>query len=85
MVFSKMKSKILPEHHPYDMGIDLKPNMTVPWGPIYPLSVPELEVLRTYIDDNLRKGYIRLSKSPAGAPIFFVKKKSGELRPVIDY
>ena len=84
-VFSKAKSELLPEHRPYDISIDIQADKTVPWGPIYPLSVPELEVLRTYIDDNLRKGYIRVSKSPAGAPIFFVKKKSGELRPVIDY
>ena len=28
---------------------------------------------------------IRHSKSPAGAPIFFVKKKDGSLRLVVDY
>ena len=76
---------MLPEHRKYDMKIDIKPDATVPWGPIYPLAIPELEVLRSYIDENMKKGYIQPSKSPAGAPIFFVKKKSGELRPVIDY
>jgi hypothetical protein len=45
----------------------------------------ELEVLRVYIDENLASGFIRHSKSPAGAPIFFVKKKDGSLRLVMDY
>ena len=30
-------------------------------------------------------GFIRHSKSPAGAPIFIVKKKDGSLRLVVDY
>lgn len=38
-----------------------------------------------YIEENLKKGFIRHSKSPAGAPIFFVKKKDGSLRPCVDY
>jgi hypothetical protein len=45
----------------------------------------ELEVLRAYIDENLENGLIRHSKSLASAPIFFVKKKDGSLRLVVDY
>ena len=33
----------------------------------------------------LAKGFIRPSRSPTGAPIFFVKKKDGSLRPCVDY
>jgi len=33
----------------------------------------------------LAKEFIRKSKSPAGAPIFFVLKKNGEFRLVVDY
>jgi hypothetical protein len=29
------------------------------------------EILRKYIDDNLRKGLIRQSESPAGYPVLF--------------
>ena len=54
-------------------------------GAIYNLSPTELEVLRAYIEENLENGFIRHSKSPAGAPIFFVKKKDGSLRLVVDY
>ena len=42
-------------------------------------------MLREYIDDNLSKGFIRQSTSPAGAPILFVKKKDGSLRLCVDY
>ena len=56
-----------------------------PWGPIYNLSPTELEVLRTYIEEDLENGFIQHSKSPAGAPIFFIKKKDGSLRLIVDY
>ena len=45
---------------------------------------PQLS-LQAYIEENLAQGFIRHSKSPAGAPIFFVKKKDGSLRLVVDY
>ena len=38
-----------------------------------------------YLDENLEKGFIQPSKSPAGAPILFVKKKDGSLRLCVDY
>lgn len=57
----------------------------VPFGPIYNLSEKELEALREYLDENLKKGFIRPSESPAGAPILFVKKKDGSLRMCVDY
>ena len=50
--------------------------------PIYNLSPTELEVLRECIDENLANGFIQHSRSPTGAPIFFVKKKDGSLRLV---
>ena len=37
------------------------------------------------MDDQLRKGYIRLSKSPQTLLVFFVSKKDGSKRIVIDY
>ena len=84
-VFDKVKASVLPKHRPYDCPIDLQPGQEPPWGPIYNLSPTELEVLREYIEENLAHGFIRHSKSPAGAPIFFVKKKDGSLRLVVDY
>ena len=37
------------------------------------------------MDDQLRKGYIRLSKSPQMLPVFFVGKKDGKKRIIMDY
>ena len=37
------------------------------------------------MNDQLKKGYIRLSKSPQMLPVFFVGKKDRSKRIVIDY
>ena len=84
-VFEKQNVDRLPEHHAYDCPINLQEGVCAPFGPIYGLSEPELEALRTYLDENLEKGFIQPSKSPAGAPILFVKKKDGSLRLCVDY
>lgn len=75
----------LPPHRPYDHSITLEPGSQVPFGPLYTLSQKELEELRAYIDDNLKKGFIRRSESPAGAPVLFVPKKDSKLRLCVDY
>ncbi len=45
----------------------------------------ELETLKTYIETNLKTGFIRPSKSPAEAPILFDKKSDGSLYLCVDY
>ncbi|CEP16232.1 hypothetical protein [Parasitella parasitica] len=84
-VFSKIEADKLPPHRPYDHKIPLKPNTEVPFGPIYNLSKIELQTLYDYIQENLKKGFIVRSDSPAGAPVLFVKKKDGSLRMCVDY
>ena len=41
--------------------------------------------LDVFLEEALRTGRIRQSKSPMGAPVFFIKKKDGKLRFVQDY
>jgi hypothetical protein len=84
-VFSKEDADKLPPHRPYDHSIDLEPGTQPPFGPLYTLSEVELKALRDWLDENLAKGFIQPSKSPAGAPILFVKKKDGSLRLCVDY
>lgn len=84
-LFSKEAADVLPDHQPWDHTIPLQPGVQPPHGPIYSLSENELASLRSYIDENLAKGFIRSSSSPAGAPILFVKKKDGSLRLCVDY
>ena len=55
------------------------------FGPIYTLGPVELETLKTYIETNLANGFIRLSKSPARAPILFNRKPDRSLRLCVDY
>ncbi len=74
--------KALPRHQPWDHKIRLLPGKEPGFGPIYPLSERELQVLREYLDENLKKGFIRESESPAGHPILFTPKKDGKLRLV---
>jgi RNase H-like domain found in reverse transcriptase/Reverse transcriptase (RNA-dependent DNA polymerase)/Integrase zinc binding domain/Chromo (CHRromatin Organisation MOdifier) domain/Retroviral aspartyl protease len=84
-VFSKAQADQLPPHRPYDHAIPVTEGATVPFGPVYNLSQTELKALHEYIKENLAKGFIRRSESPAGAPILFVKKKDGSLRLCVDY
>ena len=37
------------------------------------------------MDEYLAKGWIKPSCSPWGAPIIFIRKKTGELRMTVDY
>jgi len=52
---------------------------------MYPLFREERGEVREFIREQLRKGYIRLSKLPQTAPVFFVGKKDGKKRIVQDY
>ncbi len=84
-VFSDLLSKKLPEHRPYNLKINIEEGTSLPLGPIYSLSESELKVLCEFIDDNLCSGFITPSHSPHGAPVLFVKKKTGELRLCVDF
>ena len=75
----------LPDHSEHDHAIDLLPGKMPPWKLVYALSAKELEVLKQYIEENLDKGWIRHSRSQAGAPILFTPKKDGKLRLCVDY
>ncbi|KAG1925560.1 retrotransposable element [Pimephales promelas] len=83
--FSKAKAMELPPHRSNDCSIELLPGTTPPKGRIFPLSQPESEAMKNYIEEELSKGFIRASTSPAASGFFFVKKKDGGLRPCIDY
>ena len=84
-VFAKKSADTLPSHRTFDHRIPLVDGKTPGFGPIYSLSGVEQNALREYLDDNLAKGFITPSESPAGSPILFVKKKDGSLRLCVDY
>ena len=86
-VFSPDLASELPEHTGInDHAIELVDGcQQPPYGPIYSLGPVELETLKAYIETNLANGFIRPSKSPAGAPILFNQKSDGSLRLCVDY
>ena len=69
----------------FDLAIDLVPGAIPPWGPIYPMSAHQLDLLDNYLKKMLQQGKISESKSPAGAPILFVPKPDGLMRLCVDY
>jgi len=84
-VFAKEDFDILPEHRQWDHAIKLIPGSEPKSSKVYPLSPVEQKELDVFLEENLRTGRIRLSKSPMAAPVFFIKKKDGSLRLVQDY
>jgi len=84
-VFAKEDFDILPEHRQWNHAIELIPGSEPKSSKIYPLSPVEQKELDSFLEENLRTGRIRPSKSPIAAPVFFIKKKDGSLRLVQDY
>ena len=84
-LFDPVAAEKLPPRRDCDHKIELKEGATPPFGPLYQMSVDELQVLRKYLKEQLDKGYIRASKSPAASPVLFAKKPGGGLRFCVDY
>jgi len=84
-VFAKEDFDILPEHCKWDHAIELISGAEPKSLKVYPLSLLEQTELDAFLEENLRTGRIRPSKSPIAAPVFFIKKKDGSLRLVQDY
>jgi hypothetical protein len=85
-VFSKESFDNLPERRKWDHAIELEKESDLPAArKVYPMSPEEQKELDGFLEDALTTGRIRPSKSPIGAPVFFVKKKDGGLRFVQDY
>lgn len=67
-VFDQSEADKLPPHRHYDHEIELQPGTTLPHRPLYRMSKDELLVLRKFLQENLDKGFIRASTSPAASP-----------------
>ena len=84
-LFDEKASERFPPKRPWDHKIELKDTFKPISMKPYRISPQEEEALNNFIEENLRKGYIRPSKSPMASPFFFVGKKDGKLRPCQDY
>ena len=84
-IFGKVESERMLTRKVWDHTIDLKEIFKPKKGRIYLLFKNKKEEVQNFIEDQLRKGYIRLSKSPQILLVFFVSKKDREKSMVIDY
>ena len=85
-VFEETPFQNIPPRRVWDHGIDLKPGIEPSkLTKAYPISPLEQTALDSFLDENLKSGRIRPSKSPWASGFFFVTKKDGKLRPVQDY
>ena len=84
-VFGKKQSERMPTRKIWDHTIDMKERFVPRKGKVYLLSREEREEVCKFINEQLRKGYIRPLKSPQTAPMFSVGKKNGKKRMVQNY
>ncbi len=84
-LFEKNEDTILSEHRSWDHEIRLKKDKQSTFESIYQLSSHELEVLKNYIEINLRKKFIKSSQSSARYSILFAFKKNEKLRLCVNY
>ena len=84
-VFGKVESERMPVRKAWDHAIALNDDFKASKARVYPLSRNEKEEVQKFVDEHLKKRYIRPSKSPQTSPVFFVGKKDGGKRMVMDY
>jgi hypothetical protein len=75
----------LPPKREIDLSVDSIPGAAQVSKAPYIMSAPELKELQMQLEQLMKKGHIRPSISPWGAPILFLKKKDGTLRLCIDF
>ena len=75
----------LPPHREIEFAIDIVLGATPASITPYRMARVELKELKLQLQELLEKGFIRLSVSPWGAPVLFVKKKDGTLWLCVDY
>ena len=84
-VFEKKELERMLIRKAWDHAIDLREGFVPKKGKIYPLLRVEREEVQEFVKDQLRKGYIRPSKSPQMSLMFFILKKDRKKRMVQDY
>jgi hypothetical protein len=84
-VFSETAFDSLPERRKWDHAIELECEPSPGFRKVYPMTLTEQTEMDAFLEEALATGRIRQSKSPLGAPVFFIKKKDGKLRFVQDY
>ena len=84
-VFFQLLVNNLSKHRFYDHVISLLEKKTSGFEVLYEMFRNELFCCRKYLDDMLKKSFIRFNHFSAASPVLFVKKSKDELRFCVDY
>ena len=69
----------------WDHAINLREEFKASKARVYLLSRNKRDEVQKFVNEHLKKGYIRPLKSEQTSPVFFVGKKDGEKHMVMDY
>ncbi len=84
-VFDKEKTTQLFLHQSYNHKIELKDENQLSRSRLYFMSSYKLQKIKEYLEENLKKKFITLSKASFASSILFVEKKDDSLRFCMNY
>jgi hypothetical protein len=76
-VFSETAFDSLLERCKWDHATELEREPSPGFRKVYPMTLTEQTEMDAFLEEALATGRIWQSKSPLGAPVFFIKKKDG--------
>ncbi len=84
-VFDREKTTQLPSHRSYDHKIELENESQSSRSRLYFMLSHKLQKVKKYLEENLKKKFITLSKASFASSILFVEKKDDSLRFCMNY
>ncbi len=84
-VFDREKAMQLLSHRSYDHKIELESENQFSRSRLYLMSSYKLQKVKEYLEENLKKKFITLSKASFASSILFVEKKDDSLRFCVNY
>ncbi len=84
-VFDREKTTQLFLHRSYDHKIELEDESQSSRSRLYLMSSHKLQKIKKYLEENLKKKFITLSKASFASSILFIEKKDDSLRFCVNY
>jgi len=84
-VFDREKTRQLSSHQSYDYKIELEEESQFSRSWLYFMLSYKLQKIKEYLEENLKKKFITLSKASFASSILFVKKKDDSLHFCVNY
>ncbi len=84
-VFDREKITQLSSHQSYDHKIEIEDESQSSRSRLYFMSSHKLQKIKKYLEENLKKKFITLSKAFFASSILFVEKKDDNLRFCVNY